>query len=106
MHPAALAGIQEHGHRWRYSIRLRDLVDQLKNLDELVVGDVKRIINAVAPRLHDFIHKKDVAHDLALVDLLEDFIDYCHDAEDDPDEVKNILNDLYDIFDFNRILVI
>lgn len=105
MHPAALAGIKAHGHKWRHSIRLRDLVDQLTNPDDLVVGDVVRVMQAIAPRLHAFIESKPIADNTSLVLQLEDFVDYCLDAADDPDEARAILNDLYDIFDFQRILV-
>lgn len=105
MTPAALDGIAVNGLRWKHSIRLRDVMEPMKDADALKTGDVGRILDLVAKRVKAFASLPKVAGDTDLSYRLSNAVDDLETCDDCPEEARHVLNDLFDVFDFHRVLV-
>lgn len=99
---AAIAGVSAHGLAWKRTILLRSALEPLRDAEK--IGDVARILGQVADRVEAFA-KRLTAADEGLRDRLNDIIDDLRNCADDPDEARSCLSDLYDIFDYHRVLV-
>lgn len=100
---AAIAGVFAHGLAWKRTIALRSVLDPLRDAEK--IGDVARILGQVADRVEAFAKRLTAAADGGLRDSLNGIIDDLRTCADDPDEARSCLNDLYDIFDYHRVLV-
>lgn len=102
---AAIAGIQENGLRWKYEIKVRDLSEQLGKEDDLKVGDVARIRDSYVIRLRRFTAsaKRLTDYEKSRLEMCANDLDEC---DDDIEQVRDALNDLYDCFDFFRIVTV
>lgn len=106
MTPHALAGIEVNGLRWRFEIRLSDLSDRLGDEDDLKIGDCGTIRDAYVERIRRFLTSSrcKLTEDEKL--LLEAKVDDLEMCDDDLDEVRYALTELYDVFDFQRICAV
>lgn len=103
MSAAALEGISANGLRWKGTINLGGQPSRLGDPELLVVGDCARIRDDIARRCKVFIQTMGVSPmTLALGSKLDD-LERC---DDDPDQMRRVLSDLYDVFDFYRICVV
>lgn len=100
---AALEGIAANGHRWKGEINLGGQPARLANPDKLVLGDCLKIRNEIVRRCEVFIQTMGV--NLATL-ALADKVDQLKECEDDPDDLRIALGELYDVFDFHRICVV
>ncbi len=108
MSAAAMSGVRDNGHRWKFEISFNGQVKRLANADDLVVGDCAVIRDTVVKQVRAFLERRDVvirlpAEDRMSIDMEIDDIEMC---EDDPDELKVALAPLYDKFDYYRICVV
>lgn len=103
---AAQAGIEVNGRRWRYEINLRGQPARLSDVESLVVGDCAAIRDSIVADVKAFCERSfkpptDVLK-ASLLNLVEDL----EMVDDDPEALSDMLNDLYDIFDFHRVCVV
>lgn len=103
---AAMSGIETHGHRWRYEINLRGQPERLGDEEALVVGDCLAIRDSILADLRKFLGRTFKAPDADLRAGIEAQLDDLEMAGDDIEELRAVLADLYDIFDFHRVCVI
>lgn len=107
MSSAAIAGISANGHRWKAEINMRGQVSRLGDEDSLKVGDVAAIRDSVIDRVKRFLASPaskflDADDKYSFENALDD-LEMC---DDDIDEVRGALNELYDLFDYHRICVV
>jgi hypothetical protein len=104
---AALAGIQAYGLKWRFEISLHGQPQRLGQEDDLKVGDAAAIRDSIVRDLRGFLAgagRNLPEHEgrTAIENLIDD-LDMC---DDDPDDLKAVLTELYDEFDLRRICVV
>ncbi len=104
---AAIAGIKQYGPGWRLHINLGGQPERLGQSDKLKVGDCAAIRDDIVRRLREF-RKLPSTLKVLDVDDIFNFASIAEDLEecdDDPDELRAELNELYDEFDFQRVCV-
>lgn len=106
MSAAAMNGIRAHGLRWRYQLSLHGQPERLGDEESLVVGDVLAIRDSIERDLRGFVERRINKPDEDLLMELLKQIDELECVEDDPDHLKAVLIDLYDVFDFHRVCVV
>jgi hypothetical protein len=110
MSAAALNGVSEWGLRWRGHIAIDRQIERLRDVDRLKIGDCAtirdEIVKVVRTYAANLVHHRarDWAHDLAesLVRRAAD-LDEC---EDDPDELRIALDELFDTLDYYRVVAV
>lgn len=108
MSAAAMSGIQVHGHRWRLEISFNGQPARLSDEDSLKVGDCADIRDHIVATVRKWLEMRHVQEVLGADDrsALEAAVDDLDMSDDDPDELKHALNELYDQFDFYRVCVV
>lgn len=108
MSAAAMSGIQVHGHRWRLEISYSGQVDRLGDVESLKVGDCAAIRDHVVNHTRAWLKNTRVLQVLDEDDRyrIGNILDDLEMCEDDPDELRVELNNLYDQFDFLRVCVV
>jgi hypothetical protein len=107
MNEMALHGIREYGLKWRAEISFHGQPARLADEDNLKVGDVAVIRDAIVRDVRNFLEgRASRALDQEARDKLAEVVEEVEMCDDDPHEVKRALNDLYDQFDFYRVCVL
>jgi len=101
---AAIAGIAANGLGWRKIIRLSDLVQTLceqSDADDPDMGIVIRAVHHIAKRTKAFMAKRFPGDD-----SLDETLDELLDADGaDLEEIHARLDEVWDFFDYERVLV-
>jgi hypothetical protein len=111
MSAAAMDGISANGHRWKYTIRgmkahtevlgrANDAFNDGQPYDEKAteqaVQSIIKVVRAFADKTSDERLRDDLRHDADDLEMVED----C-----EIEDINHEMNDLYDTFDFHRVLV-
>lgn len=100
---AALEGISANGLAWKGKINLGGQPARLADPEKLLVGDCAKIRDEVVRRCKTFISVMGVC---PLTLALNRKLDELEMVDDDPDQLRRALDELYDVFDFYRICVV
>lgn len=105
---AAIAGIGANGLRWRYEVRLSDLskiVGEINDSGPDVRGEeLARTLHGIAKRTRKFLELKGIEADFPALEALQ-WLEGFDVSDVDMEAVNEALNDLWDFFDYERILV-
>jgi hypothetical protein len=111
MSQAAMDGIAANGHRWKYTIRgmkphtevlgrANDAYNDGESYDEKAtekaVQSIVKIVRAFADNTSNERLRDDLRHDADDLEMVE---------ECEIEDINMEMNDLYDTFDFHRVLV-
>lgn len=104
MSEAALAGIAKHGLYWRGELNLGGQPARLADVESLKVGDCAAIRDEIVRRCRTFVNVIGPQTEQGIV--ISDAVDDLEMCDDDPDELRLALGELYDEFDFYRVCVV
>ena len=104
---AAIEGVKAYGLAWKASINLRGQTERLADEDSLKIGDCLVIRDSIARSVREFLNSR-AARVLDMIgrDAIAGSIDGLEQCGDDPDELREALQWLYDQFDFFRICMV
>lgn len=100
-----IAGIRDNGLHWRYTIKLSDLCEALGD-DNAVVGAYAAIRDDIVHRVRTFLESPRCQLTADERFVLEGAVDDVCLVDDDLDELRFVLNRLYDVFDYQRICAV
>lgn len=105
MSEAAMDGIRDNGNRWKYELRLSDLTQKLGAFEaNAPESEVETVTSELIDRLrHHVGHHPDRPYSHPLILAVEDLFSV---ADCGIEEVRFALTDIYDIFDYHRVLVL
>jgi hypothetical protein len=102
---AAIAGISAHGLRWRHRISLAGRADAIGEMDESTPeSEINDARTAIVSRVKNFIIGFPENSDMRV--SVEDKLDDLETVDAELEEVRFALGELYDAFDYYRIVVV
>lgn len=116
MSEAAMDGIRDNGHRWKHQITLRDLTQPLGDLNERYddgAGEAPKreetepLVDKIVERVRAFVKQRFERHgtdDPIGIDLDRRADELEMIADCDIEEINHAMGELYDSFDYWRIL--
>jgi hypothetical protein len=106
MSEAAIAGIRHNGHKWLFEISLDGLPAKIGEWEEGVTSaeDIEKARAGIITRVREFLQRPTINNDMR--HYIENVIVDLEMVDAEIEEVRYCLSDLYDQFDFYRVVVL
>lgn len=104
---AALAGIQANGHRWKYEIAISAHTSKIGSFDETTPADqISAERDAIVAKVKRWLDARTKPEENDMRNDIESKIIDLEMVDESVEEVRYALNDLFDEFDFYRVVVV
>lgn len=107
MSQAAIDGISENGFRWRHRLSLRPMTTRLAALNERDGGtreEREPLVEKIVAIVRQFAKDNSLSNERMASDLIMRADELACLADCDLEDINHGMNDLYDSFDFWRVL--